>query len=177
VKRAGIALLLLGAVIFVVALNTGSHGSPAPSPTPSIQVQVDTTSAETSQLTGQIEKLFKDKNLGQLTRIEITNYEGGGYGVYLEYQGLADVKLAKYQMATAYIGLHKTGANIQAMSLYDYAHVQDAGGNDGHKPYLKTLMQPEAIAKVNWSADEADLTQDILPSAWSVTQDYSSQVH
>ncbi len=80
-------------------------------------------------------------------------------------------------MAIADTGLHKSGANIQAMSLYDYAHVQDLGGNDSHKPYYKTLIQPEAIAKVNWNADEADLTQDILPSVWSVTQDYSSQVH
>jgi hypothetical protein len=173
--------LIVLAILFVLILVTGGKAASSKTSlptTPPVELQIDSKNPDTASLTSQIEKFFKDDNLGTPSLIEITNYEGGGYGVYINYIGsTTDMKLVKYQMATAYIDLHKTGKNIKAVSLFNYAQTQDKFGNRGTSPFFKTLISAEDWSKINWSADEANLTQDTLPGIWSVTQDYSSKIH
>ena len=173
--------IIIGILVIVILFFTfGHHGNkPAvtASPAPSIQMQIDHPSSDTDKITQAIKKSFKDNNIGDPTNIEMTDYDGGGYGVYIEYHGIANVKTSKTEMAQVYLAIHKTGENIRAASMYDYAAVTDSYGNSSWSPYLKTILDADAMSKINWSDGEGDLIYSILPGLMVATLDFSSQIH
>jgi hypothetical protein len=156
--------------------NTTSTSTPNPSP--NVTLDVDSPSEHTQKIVNATESFFSKKNdNGTVTNIEVADYDGGGYGVYVQYTGVASVRVAESVMANGYLAIHKSGEDIRAVSIYSYFDAQDKYGNASVQPYYKTLIEATDWAKINWNEDDGNLTTNVIPGVWSVTQNYSQNVH
>jgi hypothetical protein len=172
---------IIGAIVFAVILFglvsiTGGHSSATKTVASNLPTCANTDNK--CQIQNDVQKYLTDNSL-KSKNIEVVDYDGGGYGVYTDYIfNTTSLTATKYTMENYYLMLHKTGENIRAASAFQYVDTQDKYGNgNGTTAFYKTLIGDPDWSKINLSQPDADLLEQTIPSVWSVTQDYSSQVH